>query len=318
MGASSLRADRAGGPADLSPSGSQPKALIPSASRPVLRWHGGKWKLAPWVLAHFPAHRIYVEPFGGAASVLVRKPRSYAEVYNDLDGEVVNLFRVLRAANAAEELERVLRLTPFARVEHQSAYEASEDPIERARQLIVLSFMGFGSNGHNRRRKTGFRSNSNRSGTTPAADWRNYPDCLRAFTDRLQGVVIESRDACEIMAAHDGPETLHYVDPPYMPETRSMGNKYDLTYAGGMYAHELTTDDHRKLLTFLRGLRGMVVLSGYPCALYDEVLSDWQRVERKALADGAKARTEVLWINHTAADAASNGPLFAPAREAAA
>lgn len=279
-------------------------------TRPVLRWHGGKWKLAPWVIANLPAHRCYVEPFGGAASVLIRKPRAYAEVYNDLDGEVVNLFRVLRAANSAEELERALRLTPFAREEHVAAYGHADDPIERARRLIVLSFMGFGSNGHNRRRKTGFRANSNRSGTTPAQDWRNYPDCLPAFVDRLQGVVIESRDACEVMAAHDAQETLHYVDPPYMPETRSIGNKYDLTYAGGMYAHELTTDDHRKLLTFLRGLRGMVVLSGYPSALYDDALADWRRIERKALADGAKARTEVLWLNSAAAGAVSSGPLF--------
>lgn len=266
-------------------------------SRPVLRWHGGKWMLAPWVISHFPAHRCYVEPFGGAASVLIRKERSYAEIYNDLDGDAVNLFRVLRAANSAAELERQLRLTPFAREEHQSSYEDIDEPVERARRLIVRSFMGFGSNGHNPRRKTGFRSNSNRSGTTPALDWRNYPEALGALVERLQGVVIENRDACEVMAAHDEPTTLHYVDPPYLPETRSIGNKYDLTYAGGMYAHELTTDDHRKLLTFLRGLRGMVVLSGYPSPIYDEALEGWARIDRSALADGARARTECLWLN---------------------
>jgi DNA adenine methylase len=245
---------------------------------------------------------VYVEPFGGAASVLLRKPRSYSEVYNDLDGDVVNLFRVLRDREAADELEGLLRLTPFARDEHLEAYKTSDDPIERARQLIVLSFMGFGSNGHNRRRKTGFRSNSNRSGTTPAHDWANYPDCISAFVDRLQGVVIENKDAMEIMAQHDGEETLHFADPPYLPETRSIANKYDLKYAGGMYAHEMNAECHDALLTFLRGLKGMVVLCGYPSAKYDDALDGWKRIERAAHADGARDRIEVLWINRAGAE----------------
>ena len=93
-------------------------------TRPVLRWHGGKWLLAPWIIGHFSEHRVYVEPFGGAGSVLMRKPRCYAEVWNDLDGEVVNLFRVLRSARA-QELVDVIRLTPFARDEFVAAYEAA-------------------------------------------------------------------------------------------------------------------------------------------------------------------------------------------------
>lgn len=271
-------------------------------TRPVLRWHGGKWILAPWVIAHFPKHQVYVEPFGGAASVLLRKERAYAEVYNDLDGAAVNLFRVLRSDRAAELVE-ALRLTPFAREEFAEAYTPHDDPVEQARRLVVRSFMGFGSNGHNR--STGFRANSNRSGTTPAHDWINYPDCLVAVIERLAGVVVESRDAKVVMAHHDGPETLHYIDPPYVFETRA-----DLAKD---YAHELSDDDHAELLTFLRGLRGMVVLSGYPCGLYDDALADWRRVERKALADGAKERTEVLWINPAAAQAVSAGPLFGEA-----
>lgn len=265
---------------------------LPDASRPVLRWHGGKWVLAPWIIGHFPKHRVYVEPFGGAASVLIRKPRSYAEVYNDLDGEVVNLFRVLRVPEWASELVATLRLTPFAREEFAGAYDRSEDAIERARRLIIRSFMGFGSNGH--ARATGFRANSNRSGTTPARDWSNYPDCLVAVIERLQGVVIESRDAKEVMTAHDGPETLHYVDPPYVLSTRSDPSKD--------YAHELTDDDHAELLAHLNTLAGMVILSGYPHPLYDEALSGWKRLERVALADGARERTEVLWINRAACE----------------
>lgn len=268
-------------------------------TRPVLRWHGGKWKLAPWIISFFPAHRIYVEPFGGAASVLLRKPRSYGEVYNDLDDEVVGLFRILRAPALAAELERQLRLTPFARTEFKQAYQPTNDPLERSRRLVIRSFMGFGSNAHSSQEKghrsTGFRSNSNRSGTTPAQDWTNWPDAMGALVARVAGVVMENRNAREVMAQHDGADTLHYVDPPYLPETRARGNRYDLAWR--MYRHELSRDDHAELLAFLCELDGMVVLSGYPDPLYDDALPGWQRVEREAMADGARPRVEVLWIN---------------------
>tara|TARA_Y100001933_G_scaffold237310_1_gene260020 strand:+ start:928 stop:1671 length:744 start_codon:yes stop_codon:yes gene_type:complete len=242
---------------------------------------------------------VYVEPFGGAASVLLRKKRSYAEIYNDLDQAVVGLFRVLRS-NRASELVNALRLTPFARDEFAEAYQPTNDPVEAARRLIIRSFMGFGSNGHNK--LTGFRANSNRSGTTPSHDWVNYPDSLAVVVERLQGVTLENKDARAVMAQHDSAQTLHYVDPPYVFDTRSDN--------GADYAHEMSDEDHAELLDFLRGLTGMVVLSGYPSPLYDDALSGWLRVERKALADGARARTEVLWINPSAAAAQGNGPLF--------
>ncbi len=264
---------------------------------PALRWHGGKWLLAPWIIDHFPAHRIYVEPYGGAASVLLRKPRSYGEVYNEMDGDAVNLFQVLRS-DRAQDLIEALRLTAFAREEFEAAYHPGEDPVERARCLVVRSFQGFGSDGFNIKRRTGFRANCNRSGTTPAQDWANYPERLAALIERFQGVVIESRDATECMTQHDGPETLHYIDPPYLPETRSTKTKNGERYHA--YAHELTAEDHADLLAYIQDLKGMVVLSGYPSALYDKALPAWFCVERKALADGARERTEVLWINSAA------------------
>lgn len=277
-------------------------------TRPVLRWHGGKFLLASWIIEHFPQHRVYVEPFGGAASVLIQKPRTYAEVYNDLDGDVVNLFRVLRDPCAAAMLTAQLRDTPFARIEFEAAYEPCAEPVERARRLVVRSFMGFGSAGASRGSRTGFRSNSNRSGTTPARDWLNYPDALAAISARLRGVVVESRTAVEVMKAHDSAETLCYVDPPYVPETRSPAKK------GGAgihtYAHELSREDHVALLADLCRLKGMVILSGYPCALYDDALQGWTRRHRRALADGAQERTEVLWINPAAAARLADGPLF--------
>lgn len=280
-------------------------------SRPVLRWHGGKWLLAPWIIQHFPPHNVYVEPFGGAASVLLRKPRSYAEVYNDLDDDVVNLFRVLRDNSQARSLLFALDHTPFARTEFDEAYRPTDDPVERARRLIIRSFMGFGSDGHNGARPTGFRANSNRSGTTPAHDWANYVGPLSAIVDRLEGVVIENRPAIEVMAQQDTPTTLHYVDPPYVWETRSTAKNSSRKN----YQHEMSNDDHRQLLDFLQTLQGMVVLSGYSHPLYDGALGDWRRVERASLADGARARTEVLWIN-PAASAHLNGCMLS-AMEAA-
>lgn len=270
-------------------------------SRPVMRWHGGKWKLAPWIIEHFPAHRVYVEPFGGAASILLRKERSYAEVYNDLDQDAVTLFRVLRDPVLSIALTASLRLTPFAKMEFEEAYRPVEDPVERARRLLIRSFMGFGSNGHNAAIKTGFRSNSNRSGTTPSRDWANYPDLLPVIIERLTGVVVECKDASEVMAQHDGTETLHYVDPPYVWETRSRSMR-----RSGCYAHEMDLADHERLLSNLLMLTGMVVLSGYHHDLYDRALAGWRRVETAALADGARDRTEVLWINPQASAALDN------------
>lgn len=269
-------------------------------TRPVLRWHGGKWNLAPWIISHFPEHRAYVEPYGGAASVLLRKPRSYAEVYNDLDDEVVNLFRVMRDPAAAGQLITALSLTPFARSEFEGAYGETSDSIEKARRLVIRSHMGFGSDGHNTAVKTGFRADSNKSGTTPARDWLTLPDKLGAVVERLRGVVIECRPALKVIKTHDREDTLHYIDPPYMPDTRSAksrkgGGKYHA------YKHEMTRDDHAELLDVLQQLEGMVIVSGYPSDLYDNALAGWRKVTRAALADGARPRTECLWMNERAA-----------------
>lgn len=271
-------------------------------ARPVLRWHGGKWKLAPWITSYFPPHRIYVEMFGGAASVLIRKPRSYAEVYNDLDSEVVNLFRVLRNKYQAESLKNQLELTPFARDEFLESYQFPDggDPVEQARRLVIRSFMGFSSNAHNSVSRTGFRANSNRSGTTPAHDWVKWPEQIPVFIERLKGVVIENRNALDIISQHDSTETLHYADPPYVWETRKGIGQGHKNHA---YRHELTDNHHIELAEVLNNVKGMVVLSGYACDLYDRKLyKHWHRYERKAYADGARERVEVLWLNEAAAN----------------
>lgn len=166
--------------------------------------------------------------------------------------------------------------------------------------MIVRSFMGFGATGalgH----ITGFRANSHRSHTTPAMDWTNYADQLKAFTDRLRSVVVENREASRVMSEHDSPGTLFYVDPPYVHTTRSLGNPH---CAKHQYAFEMDDTGHRALAEVLHELRGMVVLSSYPSRLYDsELYADWHRVERPHHADGARPRTEVLWLNPAAAAA---------------
>lgn len=274
-------------------------AAIEAPTRPVLRWHGGKWLLAPWIIDHFPPHRVYVEPFGGAASVLIRKQRSYAEVYNDLDDDVVNLFRVLRDHGQSYDLLQRLIHTPYARVEFDEAYLRTDDPVEQARRLIIRSFMGYGSDGHNGARPTGFRANSNRSGTTPAHDWGNYDGALKRIIWRFRGVVVEHRPAIDVIRQHDTPVTLHYVDPPYVWKTRSKAKNSTRKN----YRHEMSDDDHAKLLEALNSVAGMVVLSGYRCDLYDQQLTGWQRFDRAALADGARVRTESLWLNPAAQQA---------------
>lgn len=290
--------------------------------RPLLRYHGGKWRTAPWVISHFGPHRLYTEAFGGGASVLLRKSRAYSEVYNDLDGEVVNVFRVLRSPTMAAELKKALLLTPYARTEFVDAYVLADDPVEQARRTIVKSFMGFGSNSiHLRKpkgmrtrastwRPTGFRASSDRSGTTPAHDWQGYADHhLDAFTDRLRGVVIENRPAVQVLLSHDRRDALHYVDPPYVGSERTMGTD--------AYAHEMTDAEHEELAGTLRSLSGAVVLSGYLSPLYERLYGDWKRVATESLAASQRAthvRTECLWLNAAAAAHLSQKSLFdAPA-----
>jgi len=231
---------------------------------------------------------VYVEPFGGGASVLIQKSRSYAEIYNDLDGEIVNLFRVAR--DDGERLAQACELTPFARSEFVESYDPHGDPMEQARRTLIRAFMGFSSAGASGQ-VTGFRANSNRRGTTPAHDWMNFPDHLRAVVQRLRGVVIENRDAIDVMKHHDCDEAVHYVDPPYVHSTRHFRER------SKSYRHEMTDEQHRQLASLLMSLKGAVVISGYRCPLYDELFDSWHRIDAAAHADGARNRVESLWFS---------------------
>lgn len=265
--------------------------------RPALRYHGGKWILGKWIINHFPKHRIYTESFGGGASVLMQKKRSYAEVYNDLNKEVVCVFKALR--DNPEELKRRVILTPFSRAEFEETnhecIEGIDDYLEVARRVILRSYAGFGSASTNTSYKTGFRANSNRSGSTPAHDWANYPSHIDSFAKRFKGVVIECKDAIDVMTDHDSFETLHYIDPPYVHSTRNIKGKSSLAYR-----FEMTDLDHENLLNSIKSLKGMCVISGYQNDIYTSMLKDWKLVTKNALADGASKRKECLWINSLA------------------
>ena len=280
-------------------------------TRPALRYHGGKFRLAPWVMQFFPPHQRYVEPFGGAAGVLLRKPRSYAEVYNDLDGDIVNFFRVVRDRESRQQLTEACQLTPYARDEWELAYEPTDNPVERARRTAVRAAMGFGSAGATKGRG-GFRIDTARTYSTAMHNWADYPECLGALGERFACVLIENRPAIEVMRQHDAPDALHFVDPPYLPETRQISN------SSRYYRHELTEADHIELLQALATLTGYVVLSGYPSELYQYHLRGWTMHTTKARIAanrGTGIRTEVVWLNPACTEALerSHGGLFAEA-----
>jgi DNA adenine methylase len=279
-----------------------------------MRYHGGKFKLRAWIaeeLNRLP-HECYVEPYCGAASVFVAKRRVPAEVLNDLDSEVVNLFRVLRDPESAHRLQIALELTPFAREEFEAAYAPSElppnlglapaaraefmtasalslDPVERARRLVFRATAGLGTDAVHQRR--GFRNTTQRgkdNRITVAQDWAGFPAQLPLFVERLRGVVIENRLALDVIREHDSPETLFYVDPPYLHETRSNDDRYN---------HEMTDADHEALAEVLHTVKGLVVLSGYASPLYEQLYAGWAQAAQPAFAHGAQPRTEVLYFS---------------------
>ncbi len=285
-------------------------ASVSGPHRPLLRYLGSKWRLAPWVIGHFPAHDIYVEPCGGAAAVLLQKDRCRTEVYNDIDGELVNLFAVLRSP-AGAELVRQVALTPYARAEYLAAHLPSDDPVERARRLLVRSHMGHGTRGTRVDRAAGFRSDGKTGGTRVAGEWADFPIALSAIIDRLRGVSLDNRPALDLVAYWDDPKVLVYLDPPYLPETRSDKAKQAEGYH--TYACEMRLEDHVELLDAARASRSMVLISGYDSPLYDDALRGWRRVTTRARAHRNAERLEVLWINPLAVDQLEAGPLFGAA-----
>jgi DNA adenine methylase len=209
-------------------------------THPLLRYHGAKWRIAPWIIIPFPSHRIYVEPFGGSGSILLRKKRSEVEVYNDLDREIVNLFLVAR--DYGEELSRLVFLTPYSRDEFVKSFELSKDPIEQARRTVIRSFQGFGSGyvtntegSKCARPEYGFRIGWRCRGNKPHTNWCHVSDTVMECIDRLRGVVIENTSYQEVIRKNNTEDTLIYADPPYLSSKRDYGKDY---------RHEFSEADH--------------------------------------------------------------------------
>lgn len=249
--------------------------------RPLLNYFGGKWILAPWIISHFPEHKIYCEPFGGSLSVLLRKPRTKREIVNDVDGELFNLYLVAR--DCGRELNDRLKLTPHSRQEYKLSMEKSDDPIEMARRTIVRCYFGIGDSfihSHN-----AFRT-SKTPNTCGAKSWVNYGNAFDEIIQRLAGVTIENLSYEKMFQKYDSKETLWYLDPPYAPSTRTKKHNY---------REDWSSLKHVSFLGEVKKLKGHVILSGYDCDIYQSELQGWQIETKEAKAQVGK-RMEYLWI----------------------
>jgi len=254
---------------------------------PIAKYPGSKWLLAPWIISYFPEHKIYVEPYMGSAAVFFQKKPVAHEVLNDLNGSVVNLFRVIR--DRGDELAQAVYLTPWSEEEYHTAEKnyTDGDELEQARRFLVRIWQAHGGTIS---QISGWRRNGLKGNVYPNRLWNKLPERLLAVVDRLKMAEIRNRPALEIIKSYNSPDALLYVDPPYVLSTRS--RKY--------YLHEMTDSEHIELLELLNKHQGPAVLSGYPCPLYDDRLSHWQRVEMPTAGEHGKKHIEVLWLNSKA------------------
>jgi len=266
-----------------------------------ITWHGSKAKLATQIIQHFPTHRTYCEPFGGSAAVLLAKEPSPIEIYNDADGALVNLFRVVRDSKLCAELARKLEHTPYSRTEFELAKEKCGDPVEAARRFVVRQRQSRGGLGVRWRYSI---KDTDAGIASVVRRWHNGIAGLPGVHKRFQNVQIEADDWRNVISRYDTPETLFYLDPPFHPST----------VVGGSYRHELNRRDHRELAALLLNVRGMVVLSGYECAAYHPLeRSAWKRVDFYIRGDGSDKRVrrvECLWLSPSVVNHADNHKLF--------
>lgn len=260
--------------------------------RPPVKWHGGKFYLAARIIEHFPEHRIYLEPFGGAASVLLNKQPVDVETYNDLDLRITRLLRVLRD-NGKEFCKRV-RFILYSEAEFDAAkaYPKNASDVDKAICDFIRWRQSFGGQGKSWSCTTG-RARGGMAGDVNA--WWTAIQMLPEIIDRLKRVQIICRPAIEAIQKFDHKEGLIYCDPPYVHATRSKGGI-------DVYGVEMTDADHRKLGKTLSKCKAKVILSGYPSALCREMYGEWRRVEfdmpNHAAGGKTKAReTECLWMN---------------------
>ncbi len=250
----------------------------------LLNYPGAKWGMAAEIVAMMPPHRSYLEPFFGSGAVLFNKPPSAIETVNDIDGDIVNFFQVLR--ERPEELARLISLTPYARDVFDDAHEnRGAEPLDRAYRFAIRSKM---AHGYKTNTKTGFKIDTYGRERSYCVDcWNRLPLDLKAAAERLKGVQIENQPALQVIRKFNHDNVLIYADPPYLLNTRG----------GKQYRHEMTEQDHVDLLAALQQHKGPVILSGYPSELYDHELKHWHRITRKSYNQNSDLRTEVLWCN---------------------
>lgn len=259
-----------------------------------LKWHGGKFYLAPTIISLMPKHTHYVEPFFGGGSVLLQKPADgISEVVNDVHKELTTFWRVLQNETDFERFKRIIDAMPFSQVEWKDSLATSDDPIRtavnffvRCRQSRAGKLNAFATLSRNRTRR---RMNEQ------ASSWMTAVEGLPQVAERLKRVVVFCDDAVKVIRSQDGPATLHYLDPPYLHETRVTTADYD---------HEMTTDQHCELLETIDRCEGKVLISGYPNQLYDQKLRNWSvfdiLIDNKASAAKNKPRmTERVWMNYS-------------------
>jgi DNA adenine methylase len=253
----------------------------------ILHYPGSKWSVADWIISHFPEHQTYLEPFFGSGAVLFSKKRSELETINDIDGEVINLFKVIR--EKPDELAYSIKFTPHSREEYYLSYLPAENDLERARRLVVRLWQGRGGKTSHR---TGWRSMIEMNGPLPGKEWLRFPEKIAVVSDRLIGVQIENQSAVDLIKRYSRQNVLIYADPPYILSTRTTSS----------YKNEMTNEDHVELLGVLDKHPGPVILSGYSHPIYDEILKHWRRETKRAKAEAGAIREEVLWINPIAVE----------------
>lgn len=265
-----------------------------------LKWHGGKAYLASRIGALLPRCIHYVEPyFGGGSLLLARNPDGVSEVVNDLHGGLVNFWRVLQSEVTFARFQRRVEATPFCEAEWIRARAVLDIPpaceVEWAWAFFVACRQSLAGRMKSFTGITKTRTRRRMNNETSA--WLSCIEGLPAVHERLKRVlIIGPRPALDVIRSQDGKDTLFYLDPPYLHETRA---------TTGDYTHEMSVGDHQELLGAISGIRGKFALSGYRCDLYDEVAerNGWRRVDfdiaNHAAGGAAKRRmTECVWMNY--------------------
>lgn len=251
----------------------------------ILNYVGSKWNLARWIINQMPEHNVYLETHFGSGAVLFNKPATRIETVNDIDGNIVNLFKVIREQPGA--LARAIELTPYSREEYYLSFELLEQDLsdlERARVFLIRCWMARGGKTSDR---TGWRHNIDIATVNALPDWNGLSGTILEATKRLKQVQIENQDAAKLIERYNRNDCLIYADPPYLLETRTKRH----------YAHEMKDEQHVELLETLDRHSGYVLLSGYDNDLYNDILKDWTKVTKMATTEAAVSKQEVLWMN---------------------